>query len=161
MIAWATEGHHETNDDVSVTVKTEHPERSHESDDDQHYTPAKKPNISVAIPAIAFTKDIVSTNGRVRAAVLINASQRPGTATLVRDGVPTSCSVQAQPGVVAWLQCSLAQGTGSGSSSDDAPSKSRSTSSAKTNDGKASAHTYSVVVKTANGVTASHAITIG
>ncbi len=162
MIAWATEGHHESNDDVSVTITTEHHDRSHEAGDDNHFTPAKKPNISVGVPAIAFTKDIVSTNGRVRAPVLINASERPGTATLVRDGVPTSCSVQAQPGVVAWLQCSLSEG----SRSDDVRSDSRSNSSTKSSDGKAneakaSSHTYSVVVRTSNGLTASHAITIG
>jgi len=113
--------------------------------------------ISVGVPAIAFTKDIVSSNGQLRAPVLINASQRAGTATLVRDGVPTSCSVKAQPGVVAWLQCALNQG----SSADDSTSSSRSSSSAKAASAKVSAHTYSVVVKTTNGVTASHPVTIG
>ena len=109
-----------------------------------------KATISVGVPAIAFTKDIVSAGGQLRAPVLINAAERAGTATLFRDGIATSCSVPAQPGVVAWLQCSLNNSSGR----DDAGSQSKS------NPKSATTHTYTVVVKTTNGLTATHAVTL-
>ena len=109
-----------------------------------------KATISVGVPAIAFTKDIVSAGGQLRAPVLINAAERAGTATLFRDGIATSCSVPAQPGVVAWLQCSLNNSSGR----EDAGSQSKS------NPKSATTHTYTVVVKTTNGLTATHAVTL-
>ncbi len=162
MIASATEGHRtNTGNDVSVSVNVQDSDQSEDSDHSKdgqggtHFTPAKNPNISVGIPAIAFTKDIVSTQGQLRTPVLINAAERSGTATLVRDGVPTSCSVQAQPGVVAWLTCSLNTQV-TGTSSPDSQEKSR-----KAGASKVAGHTYSVVVTTTNGLTATHAVTIG
>ena len=165
MIASATEGHRtNASDDVSVSVNakgsdhSDHSEDSDHSKDGQggtHFTPAKNPNISVGIPAIAFTKDIVSTQGQLRTPVLINAAERSGTATLVRDGVPTSCSVQAQPGVVSWLTCSLNNREDTGGRGSDSQEKSR-----KANASKVTGHTYSVVVTTTNGLTATHAVTL-
>ena len=156
MIASATEGRHSSSNDISVTVKSDDSERSHESGDDQHYTAAKNPTISVGIPAIAFTKDIVSVGDQLRTPVLINAAERAGVATLVRDGAPTSCSVQAQPGVVAWLQCSLNSSDRRGG--DDSSSKDSQT--VKKSDARGATHVYTVVVRMADGQTASHAITV-
>jgi hypothetical protein len=169
MIASATEGNRATNSgQTSVTVKTsgsDHSEPAKKSDDGENsnesgdghtYKPARNPNISTSIPAIAFTKDIVATGGRLHAAVLINAAEKPGTATLVRDGVATSCSVQAQPGVVAWLDCSLNTSVRGGDDSNKSDKKSGSDKS-KTQ----TVSTYQVVVKTVDGQTASHAVTIG
>lgn len=109
-----------------------------------------KATIVVGVPAIAFTKDIVSTGGQLRAPVLINAAERAGTATLFRDGIATSCSVPAQPGVVAWLQCSLNNASGREDSASESKSKTKGTTP----------HTYTVVVKTTNGLTATHAVTL-
>ena len=109
-----------------------------------------KATIVVGVPAIAFTKDIVSTGGQLRAPVLINAAERAGTATLFRDGIATSCSVPAQPGVVAWLQCSLNNSSGREDSGSESKSKTKGTTP----------HTYTVVVKTTNGLTATHAVTL-
>lgn len=117
-----------------------------------------KATISVGVPAIAFTRDIVSTNGKLRTPVLINAAERAGTATLFRDGIATSCTVPAQPGVVAWLQCSLTNSSGredSGQSGNDSGSASKAASKLT------ATHTYAVVVKTTNGQTATHSVTIG
>jgi hypothetical protein len=145
MIASATEGHRATaNDDTSVSVQTIESELSHNSDkshetSDEHRGRHAKANstsvpISVGISAIAFTKDIVATNGVLHTPVLINVAEQAGTATLVRDGVATTCSVQANPGVVAWLDCSLA-------ASDPTA-------------------TYQVVVQTVYGKTASHDVAV-
>jgi len=109
-----------------------------------------KATIVVGVPAIAFTKDIVSTGGQLRAPVLINAAERAGTATLFRDGIATSCSVPAQPGVVAWLQCSLNNSSGRDDAGSESKSKTKGTAP----------HTYTVVVKTTNGLTATHAVTL-
>ena len=109
-----------------------------------------KATIIVGVPAIAFTKDIVSTGGQLRAPVLINAAERAGTATLFRDGIATSCSVPAQPGVVAWLQCSLNNSSGREDSGSESKSKTKGNTP----------HTYTVVVKTTNGLTATHAVTV-
>ena len=109
-----------------------------------------KATIIVGVPAIAFTKDIVSTGGQLRAPVLINAAERAGTATLFRDGIATSCSVPAQPGVVAWLQCSLNNPSGREDSASESKSKTKGNTP----------HTYTVVAKTTNGLTATHAVTV-
>jgi hypothetical protein len=109
-----------------------------------------KATIIVGVPAIAFTKDIVSTGGQLRAPVLINAAERAGTSTLFRDGIATSCTVPAQPGVVAWLQCSLNNSSGREDSGSESTSKTKGTTP----------HTYTVVVKTTNGLTATHAVTV-
>jgi len=147
MIASATEGHRSAiaNDDASVSVQTNEsdhsnqPAKSHENNDEhrgRHTNATSTPvPISVGISAIAFTKDIVSTNGVLHTPVLINAAEQPGTANLVRNGVATSCSVQADPGVVAWLDCSLA-------ALDPTAA-------------------YQVVVQTVDGKTASHDVTVG
>jgi hypothetical protein len=164
MIASATEAHRAAATDVSVSVRTDnsdHGDNSGKADDGNHFTPAKNPNISVGIPAIAFTKDIVSTGGQLRTPVLINAAERAGTATLVRDGVPTSCSVQAQPGVPAWLTCSLnASSTGRGDDDSQGSESQRKSSAQAARADKNASHVYTVVVTTTNGLTATHAVTV-
>lgn len=161
MIASATQNHRASSDDRSSTsVSTKDPnhstgdsqredstesDKSHDDGKDGHHqgggaggpgasVGSVKANITVGVPAIAFTKDIVSSDGRLRTPVLINASQQAGIATLVRDGVPTSCSVPAIPGVVAWLECTKVSNRGP--------------------------HAYSVVVRTANGLSVSHPVVV-
>jgi len=188
MIASATEGHRPSSDDrptasTSAPVSTKDSDRTSKEDASKHSSNSgedgdhkggnagggnagggnagggnsgggnavtAKATISVGVPAIAFTKDIVSTGGQLRAPVLINAAERAGTATLFRDGIATSCTVPAQPGVVAWLQCSLNNSSGREDSGSESKSQTKGTTP----------HTYTVVVKTTNGLTATHAVTV-
>ena len=106
-------------------------------------------SVSTSIPAIAFQPEIISTDGRLRAAVLVNASQVAGVARLIRDGVPTDCSVAALPGVIAWLTCAF----GSDTAGADGVSDPESTPVAGTT-------SYEVVVTLADGRTARHAVTV-
>ncbi len=73
----------------------------------RHVAPAG--NVSVSVPAVAFTEQITLADGRVRTAVLVNMSERKGTATIVglRD-----CSATAKPGVALWLDCAYDGGSG-------------------------------------------------
>ena len=58
--------------------------------------------VGVSVPAVAFTEQVVVTAGRLRTPVLVTESGSTGVASVV--GLP-GCSVPAEPGVVAWLDC--------------------------------------------------------
>jgi hypothetical protein len=57
--------------------------------------------IRVTIPLVAFQARVRENDGRIRTAVLVNVSAKPGIVSL--DG--STCQVSATPGQVAWLDC--------------------------------------------------------
>ena len=59
-------------------------------------------NVAVSVPAVAFTLAIQVRGGRVQLPLLVNVAEPSGHATLL--GIP-GCQVDAEPGVVAWLEC--------------------------------------------------------
>ena len=64
--------------------------------------PAAGTAVGVAVPVVAFTEHVVVTSGRLRTPVLVTSTAPAGVASVV--GL-AGCSVQAEPGVVAWLDC--------------------------------------------------------
>ena len=64
--------------------------------------------VSVTVPDVAFTARVAVVDGRLRTPVLVNAAEPPGEARLV--GASEPCAVRAEPGVVAWLSCSVTSG---------------------------------------------------
>ena len=58
--------------------------------------------LAVSVPAVAFIERIAIVGGRIHTAVLVNAAEPSGVASVV--GVE-GCQVDAESGVVAWLDC--------------------------------------------------------
>jgi len=58
--------------------------------------------VVTCLPAVAFQVRATSARGRVRTAFLINIAEVRGSATIVGA---SGCSVEARPGVPAWLDC--------------------------------------------------------
>ena len=69
-----------------------------------HASSARTPGSSVssAIPVVAFQQRATLVGGRLRTAVLVNAADPAGTASLA--GIP-GCSAAAAPGAPAWIDC--------------------------------------------------------
>ena len=74
----------------------------------EHSPASAAGSVSVGIPAVAFQQPATLTAGRVRPAVLVNVAEPAGTASIA--GM-SGCSVAAEPGAPAWLDCPYA-GTG-------------------------------------------------
>jgi hypothetical protein len=63
---------------------------------------AARGSLATAVAPVAFQAQAVVRAGRLRTAVLVNAAEPAGTATVVGSA---GCSATATPGVPVWIDC--------------------------------------------------------
>lgn len=62
-------------------------------------------NVAVSVPSVAFQQQLRVTAGRLHTAVLVNAAEPAGRASIRQI---EGCQIALTPGVVGWLDCPYA-----------------------------------------------------
>jgi hypothetical protein len=71
----------------------------------EHSPASASGSLSVGVPAVAFQQHATLTAGRLRTAALVNVAEPGGTVSIA--GI-SGCTVTAEPGAPAWLDCPYA-----------------------------------------------------